>query len=242
MRALLRSILALSVVVLVMALAGENAPTVRANLDHCEHQVPFTSNFGGGGGFCPAEYSTCEDEDGDGCIDIDMGGGGGGDWVPLPTNCANATNQGIIVSTQWILNDFGRCATTAQCNQFRDSANVGRSESGPRWRCWASPYDEDTSGPHLLLGFRYRCASVLPTARVEGWIVTDLGGCATPAICQEKMASINASVVFAPMIAACWASAEQPETSGQHLVLARRRTSPSPETPADAPPVDPGLT
>lgn len=226
MRLLIRCVLALSVVVLGLTMVMGDAPTVRANLEHCDGQPTYLNGFGGGGGYCPPEYSTCEDEDGDGCFDIDIGGGGGGDWQPpIYDDCG--TNLGFQTTGGWSVNDYGLCSTQRLCTTLRDRYNQGLPDDVMRAYCWRSNTAPETSGRHLVVAIRSSCGGTGQPAVVAGWLVIDLGRCGTVEICYQRRNALNQNAgdgATTPR-AYCWNSATEPQTEGQHLVFARPDTT-----------------
>lgn len=229
MRLILRAALALSVVLLGLSMVLDTTPHVRANLDHCTDPVPLFSEFGGGGGFCPAEYSTCEDRDGDGCIDIDMGGGGG-DWQP-PIEGECGTFLGFSTRGDYQIGDYGQCSSLPVCVAQRNQRNaIIPPASDIRFDCWASPSEPESSGRHLVMWRTISCGGSGAISEVGEWTVADGGDCLSLARCVQKRDAINVGPLPGDVRAYCWRSPRSPETTGTHLVLAEHHPAPTTTT------------
>jgi hypothetical protein len=230
MRLLIRCVLALSVVVLGLTMVMGDAPTVRANLEHCDGQPTYLNGFGGGG-YCPPEYSTCEDEDGDGCIDIDIGGGGGGDWEP-PIDGECGTSLGYSTTGDYQVADYGLCSSLPVCVNERNARNANiPPASDARFDCWASPTQPESSGRHLVFWRNISCGGNGAISQVGAWTVADGGDCLSTQRCHQKRDAINVGLPSNVATRAyCWRSLRAPETSGTYLVLAERNSGPTTTT------------
>lgn len=114
----------------------------------------------GGGGYCPAEFSSCP-SNGHWCTwygwcGVEMGGGGlgGGGGVDEPAEPADPANCGknsrARLIKKWSVVDLGKCATHAICYAKRNAINAVSGTRRGRAYCWASHTRPNTNGRHLV--------------------------------------------------------------------------------------------
>lgn len=113
---------------------------------YCDPRT-YIEPVGGGGGYCPAQYQTCEEghctATGGGDI-IFGGGGGGGLW-----GCSQDRGGPFEHEGYWY-RDAGSCSTIKVCHNKRDEYNAVSTSELQAW-CGLTRANPTAAGRHLFI-------------------------------------------------------------------------------------------